>query len=267
MNADSGKNERGGIQSLERAAAILDEVAASYDGIGLTDLSGKVGLHTSTAFHLIKTLVALGLLVQNADSKRYRIGSRLFALAAGAVNEKTLLTLGTPVLERLSAVSGEATHLAVRSRSDIILVARIAAAGLLQMSERAGITRPAHATAIGKVLLAYMEPQERDKLLQVLLLPKLTPNTITDRRLLRQELDKVLVEGIAHDKCEMDPDVYCIAMPVRDFSGRCVAAIGMSGPVWRMTPENLRERTAQLASAADDLAGVLGHRVASAAIG
>src|SRR5690606_8069027 len=140
--------EGGGIQSLERAAALLEAVAASPDGIGLAELASRVALHTSTAFHLTKTLLGLGFLTQDTQTKRYRIGSRVFMLAAGALNENTLLVLGTPILERLSAATGEAAHLAVRSRHEIALVARTAATGMLQMSERSGVSRPAHATAI-----------------------------------------------------------------------------------------------------------------------
>lgn len=257
---DGSKPERsGGIQSLERAAAILDAVADCPDGIGLTDLSSQVNLHTSTAFHLIKTLVALGLMLQVPGSKKYRIGSRLFTLAAGAMNESTLLVLGTPVLERLSEQTGEAAHLALRSRKDIILVARTAATGMLQMSERAGIIRPAHATAIGKILIAYLPESGRNRLLDSMTLTRLTENTITDIDKLRVELETVLIEGIAHDRCEFDSEVRCIAMPVRDFSGRCIAAIGISGPKWRMTAKDITRAQHDLASAALDLSRALGH--------
>lgn len=255
----------GGVQSLERAAALLDAVAACRDGIGLTELSAQVGLNTSTAFHLIKTLVALGFVVQEAETKRYRIGSHVFALAAGAMNEATLLTLAMPVLEALSEETGEAAHLAVRTRGEIALVARTEATGMLQMSERVGIMRPAHATAIGKVLLAYMPERQRAELVAGLELRKFTEATITDRCRLSTELETVLHEGIAHDRCEFDADVRCIAMPVLDFSGRCVAAIGISGPIWRMAQEDVAEKGAALGRAADDLSSLLGYRKADAA--
>src|SRR5689334_15627105 len=94
--------ERGGIQSLERAFAILEEVARSRDGITLAELSKRTGLHNSTAFHLVKTLAALGYVEQIRDSKRYRIGRHLFTLAAGALDEIALVRLATPVLEALT---------------------------------------------------------------------------------------------------------------------------------------------------------------------
>src|SRR5574342_570106 len=107
--------ERGGIQSLERAFAILEEVARNREGINLADLSKAVGLHNSTTFHLVKTMAQLGYVSQVRDSKRYRIGSSLFTLAAGALEENTLLALATPVLETLTRDTGEAGHFAIRS--------------------------------------------------------------------------------------------------------------------------------------------------------
>ncbi len=250
--------ERGGIQSLERAAAILEAVAQNPEGISLAELSKQVGLHNSTAFHLIKTLVNLGFISQIAANKLYRIGSRLFMLAAGALDENALLSLATPVLERLSAQTGEAAHLAIRSGHEIAVIARTAASGLLQPSGRTGATRPAHATAIGKILLSAMPPGDLDLLLETLPLPRLTPNTITDRLALRRELDKIRRHGVAYDDCELDVDVRCVAVPVRDFAGRCAGAIGLSGPVWRLSLQSLKERSHQLRTAAAELSAQLG---------
>lgn len=249
----------GGIQSLERAAAILDIVAASRaEGVALADLSERTGLHTSTAFHLLKTLEGLGYVERVADSKRYRIGGRIFVLAAGALDEATLLSLGTPVLERLSHDTGEAAHLAVRSGADIVLVARTAATGMLQMSERAGVVRPAHATAIGKLLLAQLPLEQLELLLDRIDLRPFTERTLTDRAALVAELSEVRETGVAHDRRELDDDVVCVAVPVLDFAGRCVAAMGVSGPVWRMEEEALAPKLDRLRTAAAELSGKLG---------
>jgi len=251
--------ERGGIQSVERAAAILEAVAGRRDGIGLGELSAETGLHTSTAFHLIKTLTRLGFLVQVSENKRYRIGSRIFGLAAGARDENMLLALGTPILERLSSKTGQAAHLAIRSKQDIIVIARTEASGLLQLAGRSGATRPAHATAIGKVLLAAMSPDEFDRLILDLPLPRLTAQTLTDPKALRRQVEEVRRNGIAYDDRELDNDVRCAAVPVHDFSGRCIAAVGYSGPAWRLTAEFMEEKTQVLLAAATELSALLGY--------
>src|SRR5471030_3243793 len=94
--------ERGGVQSIVRAFAIAEEIARNREGIGLAELSKRVGLHNSTTFHLVKTMVTLGYVRQLKDSKRYRIGRPLFALAASALDELEMMSIATPILEQLS---------------------------------------------------------------------------------------------------------------------------------------------------------------------
>lgn len=256
----SPRTDRDGIQSLERAAAILDTVAQSRDGIGLSALSLKVGLHSSTAFHLLKTLVHLGYVVQAADSKRYRIGTRIFTLAAGALGDNMLLSLATPILERLSATTGEAAHLAIRSNAEIVMIARTAATGLLQLADRAGTIRPAHATAIGKMLLAGLPAEDCARLVGSLQLNRYTANTITERGALLREIAAIRRAGMAQDRSEFDADVCCIAVSVFDFAGRNIAAMGISGPVWRMADAAVAEKSGALRQAAAALSAALGYQ-------
>ena len=107
IDDDADDRQRVGVQSLGRAFAILEEVARHREGIGLADLSKSVGLHNSTTFHLAKTMVSLGYLRQEKDSKRYRVGRPLFALAASALDEIEMVNLATPVLEELSRETSE----------------------------------------------------------------------------------------------------------------------------------------------------------------
>ena len=96
IDDDVEDRARGGVQSIGRAFSILEEVARNRDGIGLADLSKKVGLHNSTTFHLVKTMVSLGYIRQLKDSKRYRIGRPLFALAASALDEMEMVSMAMP---------------------------------------------------------------------------------------------------------------------------------------------------------------------------
>ena len=148
------KKEHGGVQSIARAFAIAEEIARNREGISLAELSKRVGLHNSTTFHLVKTMVQLGYVSQLADSRKYRIGRRMFTLAAGALDEIELVNVATPVLEKLTGATGEYSHFAIRSGEQIVVVAKIAGTGIFQMVDRTGAVRPAHATALGKVLLA-----------------------------------------------------------------------------------------------------------------
>jgi DNA-binding IclR family transcriptional regulator len=257
--------ERGGIQSLQRAFAILEAVAASPEGINLADLAKQVGLHTSTAFHLVKTMAQLGYVSQVRDSKRYRVGSRLFTLAAGALEENELLALATPVLDRLTSETGESAHFAIRSGNQIVVIARTSGQGLLQLADRAGAPRPAHATALGKVLLSALEPAQIREFFGAEPLRKFTPKTVVEVDALVREIQEVRKTGIGYDDGEFDAEVRCVAVPVHDFTGRVAGAIGISGAVWRLSLPSLQAKSQQVREAARLLSSELGYTPRKAA--
>ena len=251
--------ERGGIQSLERAFAILEEVARNREGINVADLGKAVGLHNSTAFHLVKTMAQLGYISQVRDSKRYRIGSRLFTLAAGALEENSFLAVATPVLETLTGETGEAAHFAIRSGNSIVVIARTAGSGMLQMVDRDGGQRPAHATALGKVLLAPLNDAQIRQFLGTEPLRRYTPKTIVERSILLREIDEVRKKSIAFDDGEFGEEIRCVAVPVHDFSGRVAGAVGISGAVWRLSLQSLQAKAQQVREAAKTISAQLGY--------
>lgn len=251
---------RGGVQSIERAFAIAEEVARNREGIGLAELSKRVGLHNSTTFHLVKTMVQLGYVSQLADSRKYRIGRRMFTLAAGAMDEIELVSVATPVLEKLTRETGEYSHFAIRSGEQIVVVAKTAGTGIFQMVDRTGAVRPAHATALGKVLLAALSPSQLERYLETCELRKFTAKTIVEREALLREIEEVRRKGLAFDDGEFDPEARCVAVPVRDFTGRVAGAIGMSGPMWRLSLQALQEKSKYVREAAVELSAELGFQ-------
>ncbi len=253
------QKERAGVQSLERAFGLLEAIAHARQGIGLAELSKTVGLHNSTTFHLVKTMVALGYVRQDKD-KRYRIGRSLFALAAGSLDEVELVGLATPVLEDLTLATGESGHFAVRSGDTVVVIAKTSGGGAFQLTDRVGVVRPAHGTALGKVLLAALTPGQLDRFLENCAFDALTPKTITEPEPLRQEVQEVARTGVAYDDGEFDAEVRCVAVPIRDFTGQVVGALGISGPIWRLSIPMLQKKTELVKAAAERLSAQLGHR-------
>lgn len=256
----SDDKQRNGVQSLARAFSILEEVARSRDGINLADLSRKVGLHNSTTFHLVRTMVSLGYIRQIKDDKRYRIGRPLFALAANALDEIEMVSLATPVLEDLSRETGESGHFAVPMGDSVVVIARTAGSGAFQLTERVGVVRPAHCTALGKVILAALRPDQLDGFLKRAELIPVTTNSITDAAALRKNLEEVRQSGIAYDDGEFNSEVRCIAVPVRDFTGQIVGAVGISGPIWRLNIQALQGRAQAVQAAAQRLSAEFGRK-------
>ncbi len=247
------------VQSLERAFSILESISGSSQPMSLADLTRATGLHTSTAFHLIKTLIVLGYVVQD-EAKRYRIGPRLFMQAAGAFNEVELVNLAMPHLQRLAEETGETTHLAVRADSGIAVIAKVDARSSIRSSERVGIVRPAYCTAIGKVLLSALSKQDLDAYLRRGPFEAYTPKTVTSPAALREEINRVAAAGLAYDDAEFNHELRCIAAPVRNFTQQTIAAFGISGPVWRVTQKDMQRLGARVAAIADGLSHDLGYR-------
>ena len=255
---DAGDRQRIGVQSLGRAFSILEEVARHRDGIGLADLSKRVGLHNSTTFHLAKTMVSLGYIRQERETKRYRIGRPLFALAASALDEIEMASVATPLLEDLSAQTGESSHFAVRMGDTVVVIARTSGAGAFQLTDRVGVVRPAHCTALGKVILASLRPDQLERLLHRVELAPSTEKSITSIPVLLREIEEIRRTGIAFDDGEFNIEVRCVAVPVTDFTGKIVGALGISGPIWRLSNQALQGRAKIVQAAANRLSAEFG---------
>jgi DNA-binding IclR family transcriptional regulator len=141
---------------------------------------------------------------------------------------------------------------------DVVVMARTPGPSKFQLTDRVGIVRPAYCTALGKVILAALRPEQFDRYLSRVELKPLTPKTVIDRQRFVQEIEDVRSSGIGFDDGEFDEEVRCAAMPVRDFSGQVVGAIGISGPVWRLSFQALQSRAKALEAAASELSAALG---------
>jgi DNA-binding IclR family transcriptional regulator len=260
IDDDAEGKQRGGVQSLGRAFAILEEVARHRDGIGLAELSKLVGLHNSTTFHLARTLASLGYLRQDKESKRYRIGRPLFALAASALDEIEMVHVATPVLEDLSRETGESGHFGVRMGDAVVVIARTSGPGAFQLTERVGVVRPVHCTALGKIILAALRPDQLKRMLERIELKPSTENSIRDAAVLLKEIEEIRRAGIAFDDGEFNAEVRCIAVPVMDFTGQVIGALGISGPIWRLSNQALQGHARLVRAAANRLSTELGAK-------
>ena len=260
IDDDAEDRARSGVQSLGRAFAILEEVARHREGVGLAELSKLVGLHNSTTFHLAKTMVSLGYMRQERNSKRYRVGRPLFALAASALDEIEMVNLATPILEDLSRESGESGHFAVRMGDSVVVIARTSGAGAFQLTDRVGVVRPAHCTALGKIILASLRPDQLKRFLERVELKPSTKKSITDPSALLREITEIRRDAIAFDDGEFNAEVRCVAVPVYNFTGEVIGALGISGPIWRMTDQVLQSRAKLVQVAAKRLSAEFGAR-------
>ena len=224
----------------------------------MAEVSREIGLHTSTTFHLLRTLTNLGYLVQDEITKQYRLGSRIFGLAATACAETQLLQLSVPLLTELAHQTGDTSHLAIFDHGEVVMISRVEGNSPVGLSERVGNPRPAHCSALGKVLLAHVTETELKPYLDTHELKPFTPRTITSPSRLREELARVREQGYAFADEELAQGIRCLAVPVRNFAGRVVAATGISAPVWRLGMERLAQLTEMVKTTGHRLSQQLG---------
>ena len=216
-------------QSLERGLAILAAFKPSQPLLGISDLARALTLNRSTAHRYVGTLTALGYLQQDRDTRKYRLGPRVLDLGFSAINSMKLPELAQPHLQHLSDETGNTVNMAVLDGTEIVYLVRVrsatAAQSEIDLDLHVGSRLPAYCTSMGKVLLAYLAD---DAALAEIELVKRGPNTVTRRRELLAELERVRATGLAVNNEELAYGLRSIAAPVRGRSGAVEAAINLA---------------------------------------
>ncbi len=246
------------IQAIERAVSILNAFSMDDPELGVTELADRLGLHKSTVHRFMVNLDAAGLVERNARTGRYRLGLHVFELGALVMQQMNLWDEALPFLEGLVHDTGETGHLAVLDGGEAIYIERVEARRALRVPSAIGRGYPAHATNLGKVLLADLPRERVEAIIAERGLAAYTSQTITDPIELEADLELIRRRGYAVDNEEYDEGLRCIGAPVRDHSGRVVAALGIGGPVTRITPERVEELGGLVMTAARGLSRRLG---------
>lgn len=243
------------VQSVERAIALLEAVAdGDPAGETLADLATRCDLNRATSWRLLSTLEAHGLVHASGDIHRYQLGMSVARLASS----RSMLGVhrtAEGVLRRLSDTTGETANLAVSRPAGLTYVAEAAPPRVLAASWL-GRTSPLHATSAGKVLLAWLTPEERDDLL-VEPLPAYTETTIVGRTALATELARVRERGYAVSRGELEPTLYGVSAPVLDSRNHPFAVVSVWGPRSRLPESRFAELGELVISAAADIGGAV----------
>jgi DNA-binding IclR family transcriptional regulator len=243
------------VQSADKALAILAAFNEGRPDVGVSELAGELGMHKSTVSRLLATLEKRGLVRREGD--RFRPGFELARLGALAVRGIALVGSARERLERLARETGETVNLAVRDGDRALNVHQVQSEHIVGVGDWTGRALPLHATANGKVLLAFGEGDlPRD-------LPGLTRRTITSRDDLVAELDQTQAAGFAVALEELELGLHAVAAPVFDCFGACVAAVSVSAPAYRLPEPKLPAAGELCVAAADEISGRLGFRRAA----
>jgi DNA-binding IclR family transcriptional regulator len=227
--------------------------------IGISDLARRLGVAKSTVHRLAVTLCADGMLEQNPDTGKYRLGIALFRLGSLVRQRMSISSEARPLLRELRAKVNETVHLAVLDGSEIMYVFNLESTQAIRMRSDVGVRKPAYCTAEGQVILAFQPAEVIDRVMRERL-PARTPQTITDPDALKKVFETIRQRGCAIEDEESEIGMRCIAAPLRNDAGEVVAAIGLAGPVSRLSKKALASFIPHVIETAAAISGRLGHR-------
>lgn len=242
-----------GTQAVTRAIAILKSLAKPPHAYRITELALALDINKAAVFRLLGALEAEGMVVRDEASASYRLGPEMIALGASALGSTDLNIVAHDALVELVRQTGETATLEILVGGEVLLISEVQGHFVLAGSPELGMRWPAHATSTGKVLLAMGQTATPPVDLQ-----KRTPKTITSRRQLERELEKVCEQGYATATDELEVGFTALAAPVRNHMGSVVAAISLNGPSSRMRGAPLRGMIALVRQAAGGVSRRLG---------
>jgi IclR family pca regulon transcriptional regulator len=265
-----GRSSTGGSaysQSLERGLAILAAFGSGRPLLGVSEIGREIGLGRSTTHRYVATLATLGYLQQDEPTRKYRLGPRVLDLGFSAINSMELREVAAPHLRRLSDETGYTVNMAILEGLDIVYVERCrstqAGQREIDLNLHVGARLPAYCTSLGKVLLAWLSPEEQAAALARVEFARRGPNTITSRAALAAELRRVRAAGFAINNEELAYGLRSIAAPLLDHDGLARAAINLAVHSSMVSIEDLTARLSEsVRRTAAEISAHLGHRPA-----
>jgi len=245
------------VSAAVRVLAVLEKLSQQRT-IGLEELSREIKLAKPTVYRFLLTLQELGY-ARRADDDRWAITLKMFNVGSRALDHLDLHAAARPVAEELSDELGETVHMGVLDGDSAVYVLKIESKYQIRMYSRVGRRMPLYCTAIGKILLAYMNEEEREAALTGVKLTAFTKNTITSRAALDTEFAQIRKQGYALDDEEREEGLHCIGAPIFDYTGDIVATLSVSWPGFRYERGEESEKVEKVKNAAARISGILGY--------
>jgi DNA-binding IclR family transcriptional regulator len=247
------------LSSVASAVRLLKTFSEGEVEIGVSSLAGRLGVAKSTAYRLASTLVAEGMLEQNPETDKYRLGIALFGLGALVRQRMNVSTEARPHIFALREATNETVHLAILDGVDILYVYDLESTEAIRMRANLGERKPALCTAEGRAMLAFQPEAAIDRAIAEGFRAR-TPQTETDPARLRHVLMEVRRVGFAREDEQSEMGMRSIAAPIRNASGEVVAAVGMAGPLQRLSDEVLDRHAPRVVETANVISLQLGYK-------
>jgi IclR family acetate operon transcriptional repressor len=259
------------ITALQRGLRLLHLFSESPRGLTAKQVAGLSRLPVSTVHRFLANLVTAGFLSCDSDGT-YHLGIACFAIGQAAVGQLDIRRASLPYLRELNQQTRETIHLTVRHGLSAVYVEKLDSPEQLRIFSRIGAAVPLYCTAVGKVMLAYMPQEERERILPELGVRRLTANTVGNLQELKTELFRVRKNGYACDMEEHEMHIRCVAAPIWDHTGSVHSSLSITAPLVRMPVTRLRQLAPLIQAAGLQISRELGYQVpgvsaARAAIG
>jgi IclR family transcriptional regulator, KDG regulon repressor len=247
------------LSSVATALRLLKAFSEDEVEIGISMLARRLGIAKSTAHRLAVTLVSEGMLEQDRETNKYRLGIALFRLGVLVRRRMEMSNEARPYLYDLREKLNETVHLAILDGTEIMYVYNFESTHAIRMRSDIGVRKPAYCTAEGQAILAFQPPEVVDAVIAAGLIER-TPNTITSAERFQKTLATVRQRGCAIEDEENELGMVGIAAPIRDDAGAVVGAIGVAGPVTRLSKKSVAAVTPHVIATADQISVRLGYR-------
>jgi len=249
------------VQSIDRAFHIIEMLADQPDGLGLTELAKRVELHKSTAHRLLLALIHHGYIEQDPISSVYRLSLKMYEIGSKIIDDLALNEVARPLLTALKESVNEVVHLVIRDDIEIMYIDKVEADNKIRMHSRIGARSPLYCTSAGKAMMAFMPEQEIASIWQRSPIQKLTIHTITDLEKMKEELCQIRQRGYAIDDEENELGIRCVGAPIFNYRDEVIAAISISGPTLRVTPERVAAFGEAVMATGRLISRKIGHRI------
>ena len=245
------------IKALDRALTVLEALAEGGDST-LTDLADRLDEAPATLYRALYTFQTHGFADLDPATQAWHVGPDAFRVGSAFLRRTSLVERTRPILRDLMEATGETANLGVPAEADVLFVGQVETHASIRAFFPPGTRSPAHASGIGKALLAQYSDRRLEAVLRQPLL-RFTPRTICDADALRAELEEIRQRGYSVDDEEKNEGMRCIAAPIHDHLGACIAGISVSGPTARVTPQRVPEIARHVVEAARTVSRGMGH--------